>query len=196
MNDAENHPGEAAGRPAGGPAGAAPASDAGPFPGTGVVRASLGGTGVLTVLGAAAAAVPDVLTGPYVAVSLLMFLGGTVAFVLAFLRAVDRSRTEAIGVGGLFFAAGGSAPPRVARALNLSLAVEVVVSITVASIHLYTPLAFGVLAPMWALGLTGLWVAAHGTFPSRTPEPTRAALRDADRRAHRAGSPERPKPTE
>ena len=43
----------------------------------------------------------------------------------------------------------------------------------------------------------GLWVAAFGTFPARTPEPTRAGRRDADRRAHRGvGSADRRDRTE
>ena len=83
------------------------------------------------------------------------------------------------------------------RALIGSLVVQTVVAIVVGSLRLYTVMAFGIMAPMWSLGLTGLWVATYGTFPERTPEPTRAALRDADRRAHRAGSPsERRKRTE
>ena len=66
------------------------------------------------------------------------------------------------------------APPRgpVQRALVGSLVVQCVVAVVVASVRLYSPMAFGILAPMWALGFTGLWVAAYGTFPERTPEPT------------------------
>ena len=156
--------------------------------GSALIRTSLAGTALFTVLAVLAAAFPDVFAGPFVVVSLLQFLAGTIVFVLAFLRAVDRSRTEAIGVGGLFFAA-GTAPVRVQWALLTSLAVQVVVAVTVAAIRPYTPLAFGILAPMWALALTGLWVAVHGTFPARTPEPTRAGRRDADRRAHRGSRP-------
>lgn len=165
--------------------------DGGPFPGTGIVRASLVGTGLFTVLAVLGAIWPDVFGPPFLVLSLVEFLVGTVAFVLAFLRAVDRSRTEAIGIGGLFFAA-GTAPGRVQRALIGSLVLQTVVAIVVGSVRLYSVMAFGILAPMWALGFTGLWVAAYGTFPERTPEPTRAALRDADRRAHKAaGAPDR-----
>jgi sterol desaturase/sphingolipid hydroxylase (fatty acid hydroxylase superfamily) len=148
---------------------------------------------VFVVLGALGAVFPDTFMAPYVVVSLLEFVFGSVVFALAFLRAVDRSRTEAIGIGGLFFAS-GSAPTRVQLVLMLSLTAQVVASIAVASVHLYTALAFGVLAPMWSLGFTGLWVAAYGTFPGRAPEPTRTARRDADRRAHRSSSPPRSEP--
>lgn len=157
---------------------------AGELAGRGILRTTIAGTAVFTVLGVAAALVPDALTAPYLALSLFEFFVGIVVFILAFLRAVDRSRTEAIGIGGLFFAS-GSAPKRVQAVFLVSLAVQVVVSVVVASFHLYTGLAFGVLAPMWALGFTGLWVAAYGTFPDRAPEPTMAARRDAARQAHR-----------
>ena len=169
----------------------APEVPDGGHPGGGIVRASLVGTALFTVLGVLGAVWPDVFGLPFLVVSLVEFLVGTVVFVLAFLRAVDRSRTEAIGIGGLFFAA-GSTPPKVQRALIGSLVVQTVVAIVVGSVRLYSVMAFGILAPMWALGFTGLWVAAYGTFPERAPEPTRAALRDADRRAHKAGgSPDR-----
>lgn len=166
-----------------------------PTPGTGILRLTTWGTAVFVVLGIAAAIAPDAFTTPYVVVSIIEFCGGMVVFALAFLRAIDRSRTEAIGVGGLFFAS-GTAPKRVQVILMASLTVQVVVSTGVASLHLYTALAFGVLAPMWALGLTGLWVAAYGVFSSREPEFTRSARRDADRRAHRASMPSQPPKTE
>jgi len=163
----------------------------GGLPGTGIIRASLAGTVVFVVLGVLGAVAPDVFGAPFLVVSLVEFLVGTVVFFLAFLRAVDRSRTEAIGVGGLFFAA-GSAPRPAQRALVGSLVVQTVAAIVVGSIRLYTVMAFGIMAPMWALGFVGLWVSTYGTFPARTPEPTRAALREADRRAHRAaGSADR-----
>lgn len=158
----------------------------GSVPGTGIIRTSVAGTAVFALVGVLGAIWPDVFGLPFLVVSLVEFLIGCVAFVLAFLRAVDRSRTEAIGIGGLFFAA-GTTPRRVQQALVGSLVVQTVVAIVVGTVRLYSVMAFGILAPMWALGLTGLWVAAYGTFPERTPEPTRAALRDADRRAHRAG---------
>ena len=158
--------------------------------GLGILRVTLAGTALFSLLGLAAALRQDDLTSAYVAVSLLEFFVGIVVFVLAFLRAVDRSRTEAIGIGGLFFAS-GSTPRRVQATLMGSLAVQVVVSITVASVHPYTGLAFGVLAPMWALGFAGLWVAAYGTFPERSPEPTMAARRDAARRSHRDSAPKK-----
>lgn len=148
-----------------------------------IVRLSIIGTVVFVLVGLQAVIVPDQ-PAVFVAVSLLEFVLGCVAFAWAFWFAVDRSRTEAIGIGGLFFAS-GSAPSRVRLLLVGSLLVQTVASIVFASVRLYTPLAFGVLAPMWSLGLIGLWVARHGTFPARDPEPTRSARRAAAREDHR-----------
>jgi hypothetical protein len=164
------------------------ADNAPPLEGTGILRLVVGGTLLLGFTGLLAAIFEGMFTGVYVAVAALEFVVGTIVFGLAFLRAIDRSRTEAIGVGGLFFAS-GTAPARVQLILMLSLTAQIAISMAVAWVHLYTALAFGVLAPMWALGLTGLWVAAYGTFPERAPEPTRTGRRDADRRAHRASNP-------
>ena len=159
--------------------------------GRGILRTTVVGTALFMVSGLGAIVWQDLLTPLYVLISLTEFFVGMVVFVLAFLRAVDRSRTESIGIGGLFFAS-ESAPKRVQAILMISLTVQVVVSIVVASLHLYTALAFGVLAPMWALGFTGLWVAAYGRFPDRAPEPTLAARRDAARRAHKQAAPKKP----
>jgi hypothetical protein len=154
-----------------------------------IVRASLAGTAIFTLL-AVLAVLVEAIVPVFVVVSLLMFAAGCVLFVVAFLAAVDRSRTETIGIGGLFFGA-GSMPGRVQLLLMGSLTVEVVVGVGAAIVRLYTALAFGTLAPMWALGLSGLWAARFGRFPSHAPELTRAGQRDVQRR-QAAG---RPSPT-
>ncbi len=141
-----------------------------PSQGGGIVALSIIGTAVFVIAGLLAALFMGGLMVLYVTISLAQFVIGTVVFALAFLRAVDRSRTSTIGVGGLFFAS-GSAPRPVRIRLVGAFTVQVVVSIAVAWSHVYTALAFGVLAPMWALGFTGLWVAAYGTFPDREFDP-------------------------
>ena len=138
--------------------------------GGGIVMLALAGTALFVLAGLLAAVFMDGFMVAYVAISLLEFAFGMLVFALAFLRAVDRSRSETIGVGGLFFGA-GSAPRPVRIRLVGALIVQTMVSIIVASTHVYTALAFGVVAPMWALGLTGLWVAAYGSFPEREFDP-------------------------
>ena len=134
--------------------------------GAGVIKASWAGTIVFAISAGVATVDPDALGAPAVVVSLVLFAAGTVAMFWAFLIAVERSRTDAIGIGGLYFAA-GTAPRAVQRLLMGSLALQVVVAFTTASIRVFTSLAFGILVPVWGLGLAGLWCARHGEFAPR-----------------------------
>lgn len=135
-------------------------------PGLALIRASVAGTLVYAMVAVAATAFIDALGVAVAVVSLALFLGGSVAFLWAYFIAIGRSRTDLIGVGGLFFLA-GCAPRVVQRVMMTSLVAQVVVALVTASIHLYTEVAFGTLVPMWGLGLAGLWGARHGTFPPR-----------------------------
>ena len=130
-----------------------------------IVRASWAGTAVFTIVAVLAVAVEG-LRGVAVAVDLALFLAGTVVFVIALARAVGRSRLEQLDLPGLFFLS-GSAPPAVRRQLLASAAVEVVVALTTAGLRPYTSLAFGILVPVYGLGLAGLWGATRGTYGAR-----------------------------
>jgi hypothetical protein len=139
-----------------------------PVIGDPIVRASWWGTGVFTVVSVAAAVAPDVFSTVAVVVDTALFLAGCVLFGVSFLRAVARSRTDAIGIGGLYFLAGDTAPAPVRKALLWPFAIEVVVALGTAFARPYTNLAAGVLVPVYAVGLCGLWAATHGTFGPRT----------------------------
>jgi hypothetical protein len=131
-----------------------------------LVRLSLAGTAVFTVVAVAAAAAPDTLAVAAVIVDLVLFAAGCLAFVLALLRAASRSRTDELTLPGLFWLT-GVAPAPVRRLLLGSFVVELVVGFATASARPFTGLAFGVLAPVYGLGLAGLWGARAGTFPPR-----------------------------
>lgn len=106
--------------------------------------------------------------GAYFVVTFAMFTAGALVLALDVVLAVARSTTDSMGMGGLFFAI-ESAPLVVARSLNASLAVAVVVSVLTALVGLDTPeLTFGTLAPLLQLALSGLWGVRHGSFPKRT----------------------------
>jgi hypothetical protein len=132
-----------------------------------IVRASLWGTALFTVVAVLAAATN---TRPVIVVSvvvdLVLFAAGIIAFVLTLLRAADRSRRELVTLPGIWWLS-GSAPADVRKMLLLALGAEVAVSITVASLRPFTGLAFSVLVPIYGLGLAGLWGARMGTFPPR-----------------------------
>lgn len=134
--------------------------------GRSLIRASWAGTAVFVVVAVAATVAPDALGVVALVVSLVLFAIGTVAFLWGFAIAVGRSRSEAITVGSLFLLL-GSAPRRIQVALLVPIGVQTVVALVTASIRLYGVLAFGVLVPMYGLGLAALWSARHGRFPPR-----------------------------
>ncbi|WP_334142797.1 hypothetical protein [Rhabdothermincola sp.] len=130
-----------------------------------LVRASWLGTGVFTAAALIGTIWLEVVVVTVV-VSVALFALGTAAFLAAYLTAIGRSRYDAIGMGGLFFLA-GSAPAAVRRTMLLSFAAEIVVAFVTASVRIYTPVAFGLLVPMYGLGVMGLWGARFGEFPPR-----------------------------
>lgn len=132
-----------------------------------IVLASWVGTALFALT-----AVGDVVTPafkiPAFVVAVALFAVGTGLFVAALVVAAGRSRAAEIGMGGLFFLQ-GAAPRNVQFQLIGSLAVEIAVAFATAASKPYTSLAFGILAPVYALGLTGLWGARHGQFAPRAP---------------------------
>jgi hypothetical protein len=106
-----------------------------------------------------------------VTVALALFAIGCAAFLAGYARAIQRSRTEEISVTGLYLLAGPAVPGPVKLRLGLLLAVQVVVALVTAGVRTFTPLAFGVLVPVFGLGLNGLWAARHGWFPPRRATP-------------------------
>ena len=144
--------------------GARPSSEA-------IVNAAGWGTALFVMVAVAATIAPDTLGIVALVLDVILFAIGCVLFAFAFVRAADRSRTQAIGIGGLFFLAGDVAPPAVRNRLVGALAVQTVVGLVTASVRLYTNLAAGTLVPVFGLGLCGLWAATHGRFARRTPTP-------------------------
>ena len=102
-----------------------------------------------------------------VVTALVLFTAGINAFVVSYSRAVNRSRTEEISVVGLYFLVGGCVPDQIRRHLLGALGVQVVAGFVTASARPFTAVAFGILGPMYGLGMAGLWAATHGTFPKR-----------------------------
>jgi hypothetical protein len=135
-------------------------------PGRRLVEASWAGSVLLALAVAAGIVAIDTVAPAVVAVSGLLFAGGTIAFFIGYARAVERSRHELLGIGGIYFMA-GSTPSRVRRQMMASLAVEVVLVVVAVSVKPFSSLVFTSLAPMWGLGLAGMWAATHGSFPPR-----------------------------
>ncbi len=151
-----------------------------PAPGQAIVNADFAGTGVLVGTSVGGVLLPDSLGLVHAVVSCVLFAVGTGAMLWAYALGVNRSRTDAVTLGGLFFLADGAAPPEVRRAFRVALAVQVVAAVAAASIRPFTQVAFGVLAPMLGLGLMSAWGGRYGTFGPREERRRRRAAADAD----------------
>ncbi len=136
-------------------------------PGAGLVNAAFLGTGAVVATSAVAAAVPDTFGLIHAGLSVVLFAVGTGAMLWAYALGVSRSRTDLVSVPGLFFLSGAVAPPDTRRALRIATAVQVVAVVAAASIRPFTEVAFGILAPMFGLGLMGVWGGRYGQFPER-----------------------------
>lgn len=134
--------------------------------GTALLIADYVGTGVFAAT-AVVAVIWSASRPVAAAVALVLFGVGIVAFLAAYGLAVVRSRTDAIGVGGLYFLAGDVAPAGVRRRFMAALSVQVVAGLATAAVRPFTSLAFGILVPMFGLGLSGFWGARYGSFGRR-----------------------------
>ncbi|HVT77024.1 MAG TPA: hypothetical protein VHD87_08345, partial [Acidimicrobiales bacterium] len=94
-----------------------------------------------------------------VVLSAVMFLGGAVLMAVALVIAAGRSRQFVIAVGDVFF--------RVPRAFIVCFGVQIFAAFASAGAHPHTGAAFAILAPVFGLGIMGLWGARHGQFPAR-----------------------------
>ncbi len=145
-------------------------------PGAGVVRLNVAGTALF--LTALAIAIPfrnhrfaQFLIG---GVSMALFAIGVATTLWAYTRALDRSRVEEVGVANLFLLTGGTAPKAVGRTMSSALIVQVVAAVGGAWIGVVgldqgqlNALAFGVLVPMFGVGMNGVWAARHGSYGPR-----------------------------
>jgi hypothetical protein len=107
-------------------------------------------------------------------VSMILFTIGVTTTLWAYVSALEVSRTREVGVANLFLLTGPTAPRPVKRAMSLALVVQVVVAVTGASVGIVgladddlNALAFGILVPMFGIGMNGMWSARYGSFGPR-----------------------------
>ncbi len=107
-------------------------------------------------------------------VSMVLFAIGAVTGLWAYVAALERSRTREIGVANLYLLTGPTAARPVKRLMSALLAVQVVVALGGAIVGAsglsgseVNALAFGILVPMFGIGLNGMWAVRHGTFGPR-----------------------------
>jgi hypothetical protein len=153
--------------------------------GDAIIRASWIGTVLYTAVAIITTATASFVL-PLIVVTSALFLVGMVAFLVAYVIAIGRSREVLIGMGGLFFLAGDTAPARVRRQLMASFAAQVAGATVSASVGVArfpadatNPLAYGFLTSLFGLSMAGLWGARYGSFAPRPPDAPREARRRA-----------------
>lgn len=114
-------------------------------------------------------------------VSLVLFAAGVATSLWAYASALERSRTEEVGVANLYLLTGDTAPKPVKRTMTIALLVQVVVGLAGAGIGVaglskgdLNALAFGALVPMLGIGMNGAWAARYGSYGPRVPVPKAA----------------------
>lgn len=93
----------------------------------------------------------------------VVFVVGAGLFGWAFLIAAGRSRLEELTVAGAFFLA-GSVDIGDRRWAYGNLLAQTIIGVVGGSADLYTTMAFGILVPMFGLGVIAFLGSAHGAF--------------------------------
>jgi hypothetical protein len=140
-----------------------------PQPGEGLVSAAFAGTGAIVGTSLAAGLLPDTFGVVHALLSAVLFTIGTGALLWAYALGVSRSRSVVVTLAGLFFLAGGVARPETAKRFRIALAVQLVAVVAAAVPHAgaESVVAFGVLAPMFGLGLMAVYGGRYGVYPAR-----------------------------
>jgi hypothetical protein len=120
-------------------------------------------------------------------VSMVLFAIGVTTTLWAYTRALDRSRVEEVGVANLYLLTSETAPRLVKRLMSAALTIQIVAAIAGAWIGVVgldkgqlNALAFGVLVPMFGIGMNGVWAARHGSYGPRVGKPVSPTDREID----------------
>lgn len=148
-------------------------------PSTTLVRADVIGTALFVV--AVAIGIPWHDQRPvqivFAVVSMALFAVGAAGCLWAYVSALERSRTDEIGVANLYMLTGPTAPPTIKRTMTAALVVQTALALTGAIVgasslsgNQVNVLAFGILVPMFGLAMNALWAVRHGQFGPRVDQ--------------------------
>jgi hypothetical protein len=158
-------------------------------PSSRLVRIDVWGTAVFAVVVGAAIPLRDERPAQWAVavVSIVLFAIGVASSLVAYTSALERSRVEEVGVANLFLLTGPTAPPGVKRTMSLLLGAQVAVGLTGAIVGAsglsegqLNALAFGVLVPMFGIGMNGMWAARYGAFGPRVASSVQPTNRKID----------------
>ncbi|MCB0978294.1 MAG: hypothetical protein KDB02_12635 [Acidimicrobiales bacterium] len=129
-----------------------------------LVLLDVAATAVFLLVTAAAAVLDgDAFALVNLVVCAVLFVVGSVIWAWGFVRAAARSRDDVIDLAGLFYLTGSA--PRTVRRCLLGLWFAQM-AIAVVAIPLTSP-PFGVMVPVFGIGVLTSWGASKGTFPAR-----------------------------
>lgn len=139
-----------------------PTATAGADRGRAIEALSWAGNGLFLVTVVPAALGVEAFEDPAVVVCLLLFFASLVVWTWALVAAAARTtRGDDVAVTTLFLIE-GPVPGRVRWSLYGSVLVCLGITVATAAVN-----PFGVLVPMFPLGLVGLWGARHQVYPRR-----------------------------
>jgi hypothetical protein len=147
-----------------------------PGPASALVRADVVGTALFALAVAVGIPLDDErpVQVTFAVISMALFAIGAAGCLWAYVSALERSRTDEIGVANLYLLTGPTAPRPVKLTMTLALVAQVVLALVGAIIgaaglsgNQVNALAFGILVPMFGLAMNGLWAVRHGSFGPR-----------------------------
>ena len=106
----------------------------------------------------------DEIRGAVAIAFVVIFLTGSAVFLWAFVIAASRSRDEAVSVVGAFFLGDGAIERNDRRWLFGWMASQSVIGLAGAIAQPFTALAFGILVPMFGIGVIAMVGARFGSF--------------------------------
>ena len=135
--------------------------------GTRLLRLAWEVTLVFAVLSALTHVLAESLDLVYAVFSSALFVVGIFLFGLGFWNGVQRSRTELVTLSGLLAASRSNVSSSALRLLWGAVLAQSVIGGVAAGLRPFTQQAFGLLVPMFGIGLAALWGSRHGRFHLR-----------------------------
>ncbi len=129
-----------------------------------VNRAVTIGFTALTILTHATAATLD---RAYAVVASVLFVIGIGLFALGFWNGVQRSRTELVTMSGLLAVNTGNVTASARRRVWSAVTAQIVVAVVAAIVRPFTAQAFGLLVPVFGIGIATLWGSRNAVFHLR-----------------------------
>lgn len=136
--------------------------------GSPLVRLSVQVSAGHSILTGIAVLVDGAIDIPFAVVSSILFFVGTALSALGLWNGIQRSRVDDVSLAGLVAIDTRFVPKRVRNILWAVIVGHTTITIIAATQRLFTAQAFGLLAPMFGLGVALVWASRHATFARRT----------------------------